>query len=100
MSPVYLRNQPEKSEGLSRTRRPGGGQFETKPQTRGLEEYESISSALLTPQESFPMEHGQQEAQPSIPLGRTLIKLSEDMSQIDTLQIPHGNNQSLKTPPG
>ncbi|MBW0586549.1 hypothetical protein O181_126264 [Austropuccinia psidii MF-1] len=125
MSPVYLRNlgiprnQPEKSEGLSRTRRPGGGQLgnscgwqdtegnhthsvihfpiQQKPQTRGLEGYESISSAPPTPQESFPMEHGQQEAQPSIPLGRTWIKLPEDMSQRVTLQRPHGNNQRLET---
>ncbi|MBW0500511.1 hypothetical protein O181_040226 [Austropuccinia psidii MF-1] len=39
-----------------------------KPQTRGLEGYGSTSSAPQTPQRSFPMEHGQQEVQPSIPL--------------------------------
>ncbi|MBW0533892.1 hypothetical protein O181_073607 [Austropuccinia psidii MF-1] len=77
MSPVYLRNlgiprnQPEDREGLSRTRRPGGGHLghsggwqdiegnldhsaiyfpiQQKPQTRGLEGYGSSSSAPPTP---------------------------------------------------
>ncbi|MBW0534296.1 hypothetical protein O181_074011 [Austropuccinia psidii MF-1] len=69
MSPVHLRNQPEDREGLSTTRRPGrghlghsGGCPDTKgththfsihfaiqwqSQTRGLERYESSSSAPL-----------------------------------------------------
>ncbi|MBW0488708.1 hypothetical protein O181_028423 [Austropuccinia psidii MF-1] len=42
------------------------------------------------------MEDGQQEVQPSIPLGRTWRKLSEDMSQRDTLQRPYGNHQRLE----
>ncbi|MBW0579214.1 hypothetical protein O181_118929 [Austropuccinia psidii MF-1] len=42
------------------------------------------------------MEHGQQEAQPSIPLGRTWSKFPEDMSQIDRLQRPYGNHQGLE----
>ncbi|MBW0463492.1 hypothetical protein O181_003207 [Austropuccinia psidii MF-1] len=99
MSPVHLRNlgfqrnQPEDREGLSRTRRPGGGQLGHsggwqdiegnhthsgiqftilhKPQTRGLEEYGSCSSAPPTPQRPFSRENGQQKVQPSIPLGRT-----------------------------
>ncbi|MBW0492006.1 hypothetical protein O181_031721 [Austropuccinia psidii MF-1] len=114
MSPVSLRNlgiprnQPEDREGLSRTRRPGKGllghsggrqeiegnhtqyaiHFTTqqKHQTRLLEGYGSISSAPPTPQQYFPMEHGQQDAQPSIPLGRSWSKLPEEMSQRDRLQ--------------
>ncbi|MBW0546939.1 hypothetical protein O181_086654 [Austropuccinia psidii MF-1] len=96
MLPVHLRNQPEDKEGLLRTRRPGKGHLghiggwqdpegnhthyaihfpiQHKPQTRGLEGYGSSSSAPQTPQRSFPMEYGQQEVQPSIPLGRTLRK--------------------------
>ncbi|MBW0512184.1 hypothetical protein O181_051899 [Austropuccinia psidii MF-1] len=52
------------------------------------------------------MEHGQQEGQPSITLGRMWRKLPEDMSQRDTLQRPYGNNQRMeyhqevKTPGG
>ncbi|MBW0475723.1 hypothetical protein O181_015438 [Austropuccinia psidii MF-1] len=42
------------------------------------------------------MEHGQQEVQPSIQLGRTLSKLPEDMSQRDTLKRPYGNHQRLE----
>ncbi|MBW0593010.1 hypothetical protein O181_132725 [Austropuccinia psidii MF-1] len=90
MSPVHLRNQPEDREGLFRTRRPGGERLKhsggwqdiegnhthssihfpikQKPQTRGMEGYGLISSAPLTSQRSFPMEHGKQEVQPSIPL--------------------------------
>ncbi|MBW0510307.1 hypothetical protein O181_050022 [Austropuccinia psidii MF-1] len=99
MSTVHLRNlgvprnQPEDREGLSRARRPGRGHLghsggwqeiegnhkhsaihfpiKQKPQTRGLEVYGSHCSAPPTPQRSFPMEHGQQEVQPSISLGRT-----------------------------
>ncbi|MBW0474776.1 hypothetical protein O181_014491 [Austropuccinia psidii MF-1] len=99
MSPVHLRDlgfqrhQPEDREGLSRTRRPGRGHLghsggwqdiegnhthsaihisiQQKPQTIGLEGYVSSSSAPPTPQRPFSMEHGQQEAQPGIPLGRT-----------------------------
>ncbi|MBW0536937.1 hypothetical protein O181_076652 [Austropuccinia psidii MF-1] len=108
MSPVPLRNlgiprnQPEDRGGLFRTRRPVRRQLghssgwqdtegnhthssihfpiQQKPQTRGLEGYGSSSSAPQTPQRSFPMEHGQQEVQPSIPVGRTWRKLPEDMS--------------------
>ncbi|MBW0497201.1 hypothetical protein O181_036916 [Austropuccinia psidii MF-1] len=125
MSPVHLRNlgfqrnQPEDREGLSRTRRPGrehlghsGGwqdiegkhtysaihiPIQQKPQIRGLEGYGSSSSAPLTPERPFPMEHGQQEVQPSIPLERTWSKFPEDMSQIDRLQRPYGNHQRLES---
>ncbi|MBW0467674.1 hypothetical protein O181_007389 [Austropuccinia psidii MF-1] len=83
MSPVHLMNlgiptnQPEEIQSLFRTRRPGkghlghsGGWQETegnhthsfihltiqqKPQTTGLEEYGSSSSAPPTPQRSIPM---------------------------------------------
>ncbi|MBW0546234.1 hypothetical protein O181_085949 [Austropuccinia psidii MF-1] len=89
MSPVHCRNlgfkrnQPQDREGLSRTRRPGGRHLgnsggwqdiegnhahsaihipiQQKTQTRGLEGYESSSSAPPTPQRPFSMEHGQQE---------------------------------------
>ncbi|MBW0466819.1 hypothetical protein O181_006534 [Austropuccinia psidii MF-1] len=95
MSPVHLRNlvipcnHPEERESLSSTRRPGGGQLGHS----GLEGYGSSSSAPPTPQRSFPIEHGQQEVQPSFPLGRTWIKLPEDISQRDSLQRPYGNHQ-------
>ncbi|MBW0468110.1 hypothetical protein O181_007825 [Austropuccinia psidii MF-1] len=120
MSPVHLRNlgfqrnQPEDREGFSRTRRPGRGHLghsggwqdiegnnthsdihiliKQKSQTRGLEGYGSSSSATPTPQRPFPMEHGQQEVQPSIPLGRTWSNLPEDMSQ-----RAYGNYQRLES---
>ncbi|MBW0494043.1 hypothetical protein O181_033758 [Austropuccinia psidii MF-1] len=99
MSPVHLRNlgiprnHPEDRQGLSRTRRPGGGHLghsgvwqdiegnhthsaiyfpiQEKPQTRGLEGYQSSSSDPPTPQTSFLVKHGQQEVQLRIPPGRT-----------------------------
>ncbi|MBW0569993.1 hypothetical protein O181_109708 [Austropuccinia psidii MF-1] len=43
------------------------------------------------------MEHGQQEVQPGISLGRTWSKLPEDLSQRDRLQRPYGNHQSLES---
>ncbi|MBW0565225.1 hypothetical protein O181_104940 [Austropuccinia psidii MF-1] len=112
-------NQPEDREGFSRTRRPGGGHLghsggwqdidgnhthsaihipiKQKPQNRGLEGYGLSSSAPPAPQRPFPMEHGQQEVQPSIPLSRTWSKLPEDMSQRDRIQRPYGNHQRLKS---
>ncbi|MBW0473370.1 hypothetical protein O181_013085 [Austropuccinia psidii MF-1] len=104
MSPVHLRNlgfqrkQPEEIEGLSRTRRPGGGHLGHSggwQDTRGLEGYGSSSSAPPTPQRPFSMDHGQQEVQPSIPLGITWIKLPEDMSQRDRIQRPDSKHQRL-----
>ncbi|MBW0542866.1 hypothetical protein O181_082581 [Austropuccinia psidii MF-1] len=93
MSPVHLMNHPEDREGLTQTSRRGRGHlghsngwqnlegnhthseiyfpFTQKPQTRGLEGYESSSSAPPNPKRSFPIEHGQQEFQTSSPLGRT-----------------------------
>ncbi|MBW0544913.1 hypothetical protein O181_084628, partial [Austropuccinia psidii MF-1] len=68
-----------------------------KPQTRGLEGYGSFYSAPTTPQRPFSMEHGQQEVQPGIPLGRTWSKLPEDLSQKDRLQRPYGNHQRLES---
>ncbi|MBW0461488.1 hypothetical protein O181_001203 [Austropuccinia psidii MF-1] len=68
-----------------------------KPQTRGLGGYGSSSSAPPTPQRSFPMQHGQQEVQPSITLGITWSKLTEDMSQRDILQRPYGNHQRMES---
>ncbi|MBW0464541.1 hypothetical protein O181_004256 [Austropuccinia psidii MF-1] len=134
MSPVHLRNlgiprnHPEDREGLSRTRSPGRGHLghsgewkdtvgntthsaihlpiQQNPKTRGLEGYGSSSSAPPTPHISFPMEHGQQEVQPSITLVRGWNKLPEDMSQRDILQRPYGNHQRMgshqadKTPGG
>ncbi|MBW0569257.1 hypothetical protein O181_108972, partial [Austropuccinia psidii MF-1] len=95
MSPVHLRdlgfqrNQLEDREGLSRTRRPGGGHLGQI----GLERHGSSSSAPPTPQRFVSMEHGQQEVQPSNSLGRTWRKLPEDLSQRDRLQGPYGNHQ-------
>ncbi|MBW0519759.1 hypothetical protein O181_059474 [Austropuccinia psidii MF-1] len=134
MSPVHLRslgfqiNQPEDRKGLSRTRRPGKGhlghsggwqdtegnhthsaihfQIQQEPQTRRLERYESSSSAPPTPQEFISMEHGPQEVQTGIPLGRNWRNLAEDLSQRDRLQRPYGNHQrweshqSVQTPGG
>ncbi|MBW0493018.1 hypothetical protein O181_032733 [Austropuccinia psidii MF-1] len=125
MSPVHLRDlgfqrhQPEEREGLSRTRRPGRGhlghgggwqdiegnhtvsaihiQIQQKLQTRGLKGYGSRSSAPPTPQRPFSMEHGEQEVQPGIPLGRTWSNLPEDLYQRDRLQRPYGNHQRLET---
>ncbi|MBW0480651.1 hypothetical protein O181_020366 [Austropuccinia psidii MF-1] len=125
MLPVSLRNlgfqrkQPEDIEGLSRTRRPGGGYLrhsggwqdiegnhthsaihipiQQKPQTRGLEGYGSSSSAPPTPQRPLTLENGQQEVQPSIPLGRTWRKFPEGFSQRDRLQRPYGNHQRLES---
>ncbi|MBW0461295.1 hypothetical protein O181_001010 [Austropuccinia psidii MF-1] len=67
------------------------------PQTRGLEGHGSSSSALPTPQRPFSMEHGQQEVQPRIPLGRTWSKFPEDMSQRDIFKRPYGNHQRLES---
>ncbi|MBW0496492.1 hypothetical protein O181_036207 [Austropuccinia psidii MF-1] len=134
MSPVHLRDlglqrhQPEDREALSRSRKPGrrhlghsGGwkdiegnhthsaihiPIQQKPKTRGLEGYGLSSSAPPTPQRPFSMEHGQQEVQPGIPLGRTLRKLPEDLSQRYRLQRPYGNHQrweshqAVQTPGG
>ncbi|MBW0496559.1 hypothetical protein O181_036274 [Austropuccinia psidii MF-1] len=125
MSPVHLRdvgfqrNQPENREGMSRTRRPGRGHLghsggwkdtegnnahsdihfplQQELQTRGLERYESGSSAPPTPQIFISMENVQQEVQPGIPLGRTWSMLPEDISQRDRLQRPYGNHQRLES---
>ncbi|MBW0467747.1 hypothetical protein O181_007462 [Austropuccinia psidii MF-1] len=43
------------------------------------------------------MEHGQQEVQPGIPLGRTWSNFPEDLSQRDRLQRPYGNHQRLES---
>ncbi|MBW0500588.1 hypothetical protein O181_040303 [Austropuccinia psidii MF-1] len=111
----FQRNQPEDREGLSRTRRPGRGHLghsggwqktegnhthpaihlpiQQEPQTRGLEGYGPSSLAPPTPQRPFAMEHGQQEVQPGISLGRTWIKFPEDLSQRDRLQRLYDNHQ-------
>ncbi|MBW0583653.1 hypothetical protein O181_123368, partial [Austropuccinia psidii MF-1] len=119
---------PEDREGFSRTRRPGRGHLrhsggwknnegdnispaihtsiQQEPQTRGLEGYGSSSSAPPTPQRFVSMEHGQQEVQPGISLGRTWSKLPEDVSQKDRLQRPYDNHkrlefyQTVQTPAG
>ncbi|MBW0504538.1 hypothetical protein O181_044253 [Austropuccinia psidii MF-1] len=124
-SPVHLRslglqrNQPEDREGLSITRRPGRGHLghsggwqdtegnnthpaihfpiQQEPQTRGMERHGSSSSAPPTPQRFISMEHGQQEVQPGIPLGRTWSKFPEYLSQRDRLQKPYCNYQRLKS---
>ncbi|MBW0529199.1 hypothetical protein O181_068914 [Austropuccinia psidii MF-1] len=125
MSPLYLRdlgfqrNQREDREGLSRTRRPGKGHLghsggwktnegdninpaihipiQQEPQYGGLEGYGSSSSTPPTPQRFVSMEHGQQEVQPGISLGRTWSKFPQDLSQRDRLQTPYGNHQRLES---
>ncbi|MBW0533568.1 hypothetical protein O181_073283 [Austropuccinia psidii MF-1] len=125
MSPVHFRNlgfqrnQPEDRKGLSRTRRPGRGhpghsgglqdseeththsaihfQIQQEPQTRGLERHGASSSAPPTPQRFISMQHGQQEVQPGIPLGRTWSKFPKDRSQRDRLQRLYDNHQKLES---
>ncbi|MBW0538760.1 hypothetical protein O181_078475, partial [Austropuccinia psidii MF-1] len=46
-------------------------------------------------QRPFSMDHGQQEVQPGIPLGRFWSKFPEDLSQSNRLQRPYGNQQRL-----
>ncbi|MBW0573680.1 hypothetical protein O181_113395 [Austropuccinia psidii MF-1] len=43
------------------------------------------------------MEHGQQEVQPGISLGRNWSTFPEDLSQRDRLQRPYGNHQRLES---
>ncbi|MBW0552789.1 hypothetical protein O181_092504 [Austropuccinia psidii MF-1] len=43
------------------------------------------------------MDHGQQEVQPSIPLGRTWSRFPKDMSQRNRLQRPYSNHQMLES---
>ncbi|MBW0484944.1 hypothetical protein O181_024659 [Austropuccinia psidii MF-1] len=115
----FQRNQPEDREGFSRTRKPGRGHLghsggcqinegddinpaintptQQEPQTTGLEVYGSSSSAAPTPQRFIAMDHGQQEVQPSISLGRTWSKFPEYLSQRDRLQGPYGNHQRLES---
>ncbi|MBW0584355.1 hypothetical protein O181_124070 [Austropuccinia psidii MF-1] len=125
MSPVHLRdlgfqrNQPEDREDLFRTRRPERGHpkhssgwqnnkgdninpaihtlIQWRTHTRGLERHGSSSSAPPTSQGPIPMEHGQQEVQPFISLGRTWSKFPEDLSQRDRLQLNYGNQQRLES---
>ncbi|MBW0502895.1 hypothetical protein O181_042610 [Austropuccinia psidii MF-1] len=71
--------------------------IQQKHQIRGLEGYGSSSSAPPTPQRLIQIEHGQQEVQPIITLGRTWSKFPEDMSQRDTLQRYYGNKQRMES---
>ncbi|MBW0567002.1 hypothetical protein O181_106717, partial [Austropuccinia psidii MF-1] len=68
-----------------------------EPQTRGLERYGSSSSAPPTPKRFISTEHGQQEVQPCISLGRTWSKFPEYLSQRDRLQRPYDNHQRLES---
>ncbi|MBW0462201.1 hypothetical protein O181_001916, partial [Austropuccinia psidii MF-1] len=126
MSPAYLRdlgfqrNQPEDKEGFSRTRIPGIGHLghsggwqntegnhthtaihipiKQEPQTRGVKRYGSSSSAPPTPQRFISMEHGQQEVQPGISLGRTWSKLPEDLGQESPFfTLPGGFQEKTRT---
>ncbi|MBW0538311.1 hypothetical protein O181_078026, partial [Austropuccinia psidii MF-1] len=65
--------------------------IQQEPQTRGLERYGSSSSAPSTPQKFLSIEHGQQEVQPGIPLGRKWSNFPGDR-----LQRPYGNHQRLE----
>ncbi|MBW0516441.1 hypothetical protein O181_056156 [Austropuccinia psidii MF-1] len=99
MSPVHLRNlgmprkQTEDRKGLFRPRRPGTGHLGNS----GLEVYGASSSDPPPLQRSIPMEHGQQEVQPRITLGRAWSKFTDAMSQGDTLQIYYGNSQRMES---
>ncbi|MBW0482327.1 hypothetical protein O181_022042 [Austropuccinia psidii MF-1] len=68
-----------------------------EPQTIGLERHGSSSSVPPAPQRFISTEHGQQEVQYSISLGRTWGKLPEDLSQRDRLQKPYGNHQTSES---
>ncbi|MBW0463253.1 hypothetical protein O181_002968 [Austropuccinia psidii MF-1] len=102
MSLVHLRdlgiprNQPEDKEGFH-TDSTIYFPIQQKPQTRELEGYASSSSATPTPQRPFSREHGQQEVQPSIPLGQPWSRFPEDISQRDRLQRPYGNHKMLES---
>ncbi|MBW0550515.1 hypothetical protein O181_090230 [Austropuccinia psidii MF-1] len=101
MSPAHLRDlgfqrhQPEDREGFSRTRRPGRGHlghsggYECKDMDQVLQLHQLLKDL-------FSMEHGQQEVQPCIPLGRNLSKFPEALSQRDRIQRPYGNHQRLE----
>ncbi|MBW0510769.1 hypothetical protein O181_050484 [Austropuccinia psidii MF-1] len=67
------------------------------PHTRGLERYGSSSSAPSTSQRFISMEHGKQEVQPGIPLGRTWSKFPEDFSQRDRVKRLYDNHQRLES---
>ncbi|MBW0569056.1 hypothetical protein O181_108771 [Austropuccinia psidii MF-1] len=127
MSPACLRdlgfqrNQPEEREGLSRTRRPGRGHLghrggwqntegnhthtaihipiQQEPQTRGLEGYGSSPSAPQTPQRFVSMEHGQQEVQPGISLGRTWSKRTTepDKAYSDSFRLTRSRPNQLSS---
>ncbi|MBW0539234.1 hypothetical protein O181_078949 [Austropuccinia psidii MF-1] len=71
--------------------------IQQEPKTRGLERHGSSSSDPPTPQRFLSMEHGQQEVQPGILLGRTWRKLPGDFSQRDRLQRLYGNHQRLES---
>ncbi|MBW0475215.1 hypothetical protein O181_014930 [Austropuccinia psidii MF-1] len=64
---------------------------EQEPYARGIKRYRSSSPTPPTPQRPVPMENRKQDVQPSITLGRTWIKMPEDMSQRDNLQRPYKN---------
>ncbi|MBW0553251.1 hypothetical protein O181_092966 [Austropuccinia psidii MF-1] len=122
MSPVSLgnpgvpRNQTEDRPELFRNRISGFGNHsgwqdtqgnsahtainlpvQQNPQTRGLGRYGSSSSAQQTPQRPSQMEHGKQDVQHGITLGRTCGKFPEDMSQRHNLQRACGNHQRLES---
>ncbi|MBW0472893.1 hypothetical protein O181_012608 [Austropuccinia psidii MF-1] len=63
---------------------------------QGLKGNGSSFPAPPSPQRSSSMEHGKQEVQPTIPLGRSWTKLPENVSQIDTLQRTCGNHQRVE----
>ncbi|MBW0573386.1 hypothetical protein O181_113101 [Austropuccinia psidii MF-1] len=43
------------------------------------------------------MEHGQQEVESGMPVGRNWRKLPEDLSQRDRIQRPYDNHQRLES---
>ncbi|MBW0516313.1 hypothetical protein O181_056028 [Austropuccinia psidii MF-1] len=122
MSPVHFRylgiprNHPEARARLFRYRKSRFGQhgksnnteehhahtliqlpIQQRPQTSVLERHGSSTSAPPTPQRPVPVEHGTQEVQSGLTLGRVRGKLSEEISQRYFFQRPYGNYQRLES---
>ncbi|MBW0546658.1 hypothetical protein O181_086373, partial [Austropuccinia psidii MF-1] len=105
MSPVHLRNlgfqqnQPEDREACPEPEDLEEDTMDTVVDgktLRGLERHGSRFSAPPNPQRFTSMEHGQQEVQPGIPMGRAWSKFPEDFYQRDRLQRSYGNHQLLE----
>ncbi|MBW0546614.1 hypothetical protein O181_086329 [Austropuccinia psidii MF-1] len=99
MSPVHLRNLEGTSQGTEKASpEPEDlSSTETSNQRTGSIWIKLFTFFPSTPHRPFSMEHGQQKAQASNPLGRTWSKFPEEISQRDRLQRPYGNHQRLES---